>query len=177
MNFKDDDGIRKVFDLSSPMQMLAKLQWENDQVKSMLEAESPNVVFAAFNAAASAWHLIDWVKTFSRVHPNLPRPNIDVAVYRNDAISRCPELSVCRQLSVGWKHRVIDNHNNPHVQALHVIDFFVETENGFPKYSASPPRIRRRPALYCEGQAVSLDVFFERVTQFWSAELARLQFK
>jgi hypothetical protein len=28
VRFADDDGVRKVFDLSSPMQMLAKLQWE-----------------------------------------------------------------------------------------------------------------------------------------------------
>ena len=68
MNFSDDDGLRKVFDLSSPMQMLAKLQWENDQIKSMLAVEDPKVIFAAFNAAATAWHLIEWVKTFARVY-------------------------------------------------------------------------------------------------------------
>jgi hypothetical protein len=27
MKFADDEGLRKVFDLSSPMQMLKKLQW------------------------------------------------------------------------------------------------------------------------------------------------------
>jgi hypothetical protein len=47
--------------------MLAKLQWENEQINSMLASEDPKVIFAAFNAAATAWHLIDWVNTFARI--------------------------------------------------------------------------------------------------------------
>jgi hypothetical protein len=51
MKFADDEGcLRKVFDLSSPMQMLKKLQWENDQIKSMLALGDPKVIFAAFDA-------------------------------------------------------------------------------------------------------------------------------
>jgi hypothetical protein len=67
VRFADDDGVRKVFDLSSPLQMLAKLRWENDQIKSMLAIDDPKVIFAAFNAAATAWHLIEWVTTFARL--------------------------------------------------------------------------------------------------------------
>jgi hypothetical protein len=177
MNFGDDDGLRKVFDLSSPMQMLTKLHWENDQIKSMLAIEDPKVISAAFNAAATAWHLIEWVNTFARVYPHEPKLDIDAKTYREDAISRCPELGICRQLSVGWKHRVVDRINNPDVQALHVVDIYVKTKDGLPIDGARPTYSRQRPAIYNGTKSIALDVFFERVTQFWSNELSRLKFR
>jgi hypothetical protein len=36
MMFEDQGGLRKVFDLQSPHQMLEKLRWENDLVCTML---------------------------------------------------------------------------------------------------------------------------------------------
>jgi hypothetical protein len=54
MEFSDKSGIRKVFDLSSPRQLLEKLRWENDQIKNMAAEEDPRVIFAAFNAAAGS---------------------------------------------------------------------------------------------------------------------------
>jgi hypothetical protein len=175
VGFADDDGVRKVFDLSSPMQMLTKLQWENDQIKLMLAVDDPKVIFAAFNAAATAWHLIEWVTTFARVYPLEEKLDIDTNTYRADAIARCPELVVCQQLSIGWKHRVVER-NNPAVQALHVLDLYFKTEGGLPVDGASPARWRRRPAIYNGTKSVDLDVFFEIVTRFWSAELDRLKF-
>jgi hypothetical protein len=153
------------------MQMFAKLRWENDQVKSMLAAEDPQVIFAAFNAAATAWHLIDWVVTFSKIYPDTRRPKIETGRYRKDAISRCPELSACRQLSVGWKHRVVRDRNDPTVQALHVVDFYERESDG--KLFSSQ---QHRPVIYVGTQPTSLDVIFEAVTLFWSDELARLNF-
>jgi len=85
---KDDAGHREVFDLISPTQLLSKLEWETRQVKDLLAAEDPKAVFAAFNAAATAWHITDWVRTFSRVHPNADRLDIDDKTHRADAISR-----------------------------------------------------------------------------------------
>jgi hypothetical protein len=171
MKFSDDDGLRKVFDLSSPMQMLTKLQWENEQIKSMIEINDPKVIFAAFNAAATAWHLIDWVVTFSKIYPDTRQPHIEMARYRKDAISRCPELGACRQLSVGWKHRVVSNRNDPTVQALHVVDFYERVSDG--KLFSSQ---QHRPVIYVGTHPTSLDVIFEAVTLFWSDELARLNF-
>jgi hypothetical protein len=176
VKFADDDGVRKVFDLSSPMQMLAKLRWENEQIKSMLAHDDPKVIFAAFNAAATAWHLIEWVNTFARLYPHEPKLDIDAKTYREDAVSRCPELGICRQLSVGWKHRVVELKNNPDVQALHVVDIYVETRNGLPVDGARPTYSRQRPAIYNGTKSVTLDAFFEHVTRFWSMELDRLNF-
>jgi hypothetical protein len=121
--------------------------------------------------------LIDWVKTFSRIHPHERRPDIDSTTYREQAIARCPELSICRQLSVGWKHRIVDQHNNPEVQALHVIDIYRKFENGLPVPGARPTYSRKRPAIYLGKKSIALDVFFDRVTEFWKAELERLKFR
>jgi hypothetical protein len=49
--------------------MLEKLRWETAQVKTMLAAGDPRAIYAAFNAAATAWHICDWVMKFARVHP------------------------------------------------------------------------------------------------------------
>jgi hypothetical protein len=171
LKFRDDDGLRKVFDLSSPIQIFAKLCWENEQVKSMLAAKDSQVIFAAFNAAATAWHLIEWVVTFSRVYPDARRAEIKLGQYRKDAISRCPELAACRQLSVGWKHRVVRDQNDPAVQALHVIDIYERASDG--KVFVSR---QQRPVIYVGTQPTPLDIFFETVTLFWSNELLRLDF-
>jgi hypothetical protein len=176
MKFEDSAGVRKVFDLSSPTQMFEKLYWENGQIKTMLAIDDSKVIFAAFNAAATAWHLIEWITTFARVHPLEDKLDIDVKTYREDAVARCPELAICQQLSVGWKHRITERPNNPHVQALHVLDMYVKTEGGLPVDGASPTRWRKRPAIYNGTKSIDLDVFFEIVTQFWSAELDRLKF-
>jgi hypothetical protein len=176
MKFGDDQGIRKVFDLSSPTQMLVKLQWENDQIKSMLAVDDPKVIFAAFNAAATAWHLIEWVTTFARVYPLENKLDIDAKTYRDDAVARCPELAVCQQLSVGWKHRVVEQRNNPGVQALHVLDLYVKTKDGLPVDGVPPTRWHKRPAIYNGTKSIALDAFFEIVTQFWLGELDRLKF-
>jgi len=176
MKFADEEGIHKVFDLHSPNEMLKKLQWERAQIETLLAAEDPNVIFAAFNAAATAWHLIDWIKTYSRIHPNMGIPNIDTRIYRDDVIARCPELIVCRQISVGWKHRIVDQYNSPGVQALHVIDIYVKHENGLPVPGARLSHSRKRPVIYLDKQSITLDAFFRNVTEFWIAELDRLKF-
>jgi hypothetical protein len=176
VRFADDDGVRKVFDLSSPLQMLAKLRWENDQIKSMLAVDDPKVIFAAFNAAATAWHLIEWVTTFARLYPLEERIDINTKTYRNDVVARCPELAVCQQLSVGWKHRVVEQRNNPDVQALHVLDLYVKTKDGLPVDGAPPMRWHKRPAIYSGTKSIALDAFFEIVTNFWLGELERLKF-
>jgi hypothetical protein len=93
--------------------MLDKLRWEIDQVKALVAAGDRKVIFATFNAAATAWHIIDWVKTFNIVHPNERPLPIDPTHYRTDVSARCPHLRICRQISVGWKHRIVDQYNDP----------------------------------------------------------------
>src|SRR6266403_711226 len=102
--FIDDLGHRKVFDLKSPIQMLDKLRWEIEQVKALLQVGDRKVVFATFNAAATAWHIIDWVKTFNKIYPQERSLPIDPKHYRDEITKRCPHLRICRQISVGWKH-------------------------------------------------------------------------
>ena len=57
--------IERFFDLSNPWQM----QWEVDLLRSLWQSKDSKVVFAAFNAATTAWHLCDWIKTYPKLYP------------------------------------------------------------------------------------------------------------
>lgn len=174
---KDDAGHRKVFDLISPTQLLSKLEWETQQVKDFLAAEDPKAVFAAFNAAATAWHITDWVRTFSRVHPNAGKHDIDDKTYRADAIGRCPNLELCRQISVGWKHRIIDQRNDPDLTAMMMVQIFVKTKDGKIDMNDRPARTKIVPQLMRGSSLLNLDTLFEDVLGFWRSELQRLGFQ
>lgn len=172
--FQDHDGKRKVFGLSSPTQMLAKLQWENDQIKSMLADRDPKVIFAAFNAAATAWHMIEWIiESWDNLAERQLFPK---TAYRNDVLARCADLEACRQISVGWKHRIVSSRNDPAIQASHVMKFFVRTIDGKIASDGPPDRTEISPAIIVGTKQVPLDAFFDRVALFWSDELSRLKF-
>jgi hypothetical protein len=173
---KDDEGHRKVFDLRSPTQLLEKLEWETQQVKDLLENEDPKAVFAAFNAAAAAWHITDWIRTYSRVHPFAKKLAIDHKTYREDAITRCPNLAICRQISVGWKHRIVDQHNNPDLMASMMIQIFVKTKDGRIDMNDRPARTKLVPQILTGDGSLNLDTLFDDVLRFWRGELERLAF-
>src|ERR1700730_16005423 len=128
--FVDDLGHRKGFNLKSPINMLDKLKWEIEQVRALDAAGDRKVIFATFNAAATAWHIIDWVKTFNRIYPNERKLPIEPKHYRGDVTTRCPHLRICRQISVGWKHRIVDQFNDPTIQALAVVNIYVRNVDG-----------------------------------------------
>jgi len=173
---KDDEGHRKVFDLRSPTQLLAKLEWETQQVKELLATEDPKAVFAAFNAAATAWHITDWIRTYSRVHPR-ETLNIDHKAYRGDAISRCPNLEICRQIAVGWKHRIVEQRNDPDVGATMMVQIFLKMKDGKVDMNARPARTKIVPQILSGRSAINLDVLFDDVLRFWRNELKRLGFQ
>jgi hypothetical protein len=174
-SFVDNLGHRKVFDLKSPIQMLDKLRWEIDQVKALIAAKDRKVIFATFNAAATAWHLIDWVKTYNKVHPNERPLPIDPTHYRNDVSTRCPHLRICRQISVGWKHRIVDQFNDPDIQALAVINIFVRQIDG--KLDSSERRYEQSIAIYDGKTRIPVAEFFDGILAFWTEELVRLKFR
>jgi hypothetical protein len=165
----DELGHRKVFDLKSPVQMLDKLRWEIEQVKALVEAKDRKVIFASFNAAATAWHIIDWIKTYNTVHPNEKPLPIDPAHYRNDVTARCPRLRICRQISVGWKHRVVDQFNDPQIQALAVINIYVRQIDG--KLYPSERRYEQSIAIFDGKKHIPIVEFFDDILAFWTEEL------
>jgi hypothetical protein len=174
--FVDELGHRKVFDLKSPINMLDKLRWEIDQLKSLVAAGDRKMIFAAFNAAATAWHIIDWIKTYNRVHPRERPLPIDPMHYRDDVTARCPRLRVCRQISVGWKHRIVDNFNDQQVQALAVINVFVRQIDG--KLFPSERRYEQSIAIYDGKTHIPILDFFDDILAFWTDELLnRLKFR
>jgi len=123
--FLDEAGLRKVFDLQSPHQM-RKLRWETGLIHSML-ADDQKVIFAAFNAAATAWHLTEWI---IEAWDDLPAQEISKGDYRGNVVQRCPDLEICRQISVGCKHRVVKQRNDPAIQASHMIKLYFRMKDG-----------------------------------------------
>jgi hypothetical protein len=170
MIFEDQTGLRKVFDLQSPHQMLEKLRWETDLIHSMLVNDS-KVIFAAFNGAATAWHIAEWI---IEIWNELPPQNLTKEKYRSDVVSRCPELEICRQISVGWKHRVVKVRNDPTVQASHMVKLHVRREDGRIVNEGRPARVEISPVIFVGTKHFELDKFFDHLTSFWSDELARL---
>jgi hypothetical protein len=169
----DELGHRKVFDLKSPINMLDKLRWEIDQLAGLVAASDRKMIFATFNAAATAWHIIDWVKTFHRVHPKEPPLPIDPLHYRADVTARCPRLRICRQISVGWKHRIVDDFNDPQIQALAVINIFVRQIDG-----KSEQRYQQSIAIYDGKTHIPIVDFFDGILTFLTEELQdRLKFR
>jgi hypothetical protein len=172
----DELGHQKVFDLKSPIQMLDKLRWEIEQVKTLIEAKDRKVIFASFSAAATAWHIIDWIKTFNKVHPNEKPLLIDPAHYRSDVTARCPRLRICRQISVGWKHRVVDQFNDPHIQALAVINIYVREIDGH--LYPSQQKYEQSIAIFDGKKHIPIVEFFNEILAFWTEELLdRFKFK
>jgi hypothetical protein len=171
MMFEDQKGLRKVFDLQSPHQMLEKLRWENGLIHTML-AEDSKVIFAAFNAAATAWHIAEWIV---EVWDELPPQNLTKDNYRDDVVLRCPELDICRQISIGWKHRVVKRRNDPSVQASHLVKLYVKTKEGRIVGDGRPGWVEKSPVIFVGTKHFELDQFFDRLTAFWSDELARLR--
>ena len=164
--FLDEAGLRKVFDLQSPHQMLEKLRWETGLIHSML-ADDRKVIFAAFNAAATAWHLTEWI---IEAWDDLPAQEISKGDYRGNVVQRCPDLEICRQISVGWKHRVVKQRNDPAIQASHMI---FRMKDG--KITDGPPaRVETSPVIFFGTKHVDLDAF-DRLVTFWADELGRLR--
>jgi hypothetical protein len=168
----DGKGHRKVFDLSNPWQMFAKLQWEVDLLRSMWPKRDSKVVFAAFNAATTAWHLCDWIETYPELHPNSGL-EIDPSKYKAKVFERCPWLKICGQIANGWKHRIINRTNVPEIQANSVINIFAKTDaNGNP---SGPFEYEQSYAVLDGQQHIELTTLFETVLNFWNDELKRLK--
>jgi hypothetical protein len=109
---------RKRVGLDSPTDLLAKLQWEIDQLGLPIEQEAI-ASYRAFNCAITAWSICDWV--WNTASPDLqnrfraesPKPeakNEEVLASLLRVQSR--ELAICQQLANGSKHFVLHERNN-----------------------------------------------------------------
>lgn len=114
---------RKRFGLNSPTQLLAKLEWEIEQLGLPLDEEAV-ASYRAFNCAVTAWSICDWVwnsasanlqQRFREVSPEPNGRNSEplAAFLRKDS----RELAICQQLANGSKHFVRRSNNDEKVSA------------------------------------------------------------
>ena len=145
---------------------LAALPWQSKDSK---------VVFAAFNAATTAWHLCDWIKTYPKLYPGSGL-EIDPSRYRAEVLQRCPWLELCQQIANGWKHRILDQTNVPKIQANSVIHIFARIDaDGNPCLDERPFKYEQSYAVWDGQQHIDLATLFDTVLGFWNDELTRLK--
>lgn len=104
------DQPRKTFHISTPRDMLRKLEWDIKQ----LVAISPFTLehhYQAMNCAVTAWQMGDWVhaalSTGQRAQFASPRK------FRDHVRAKCRWLSICRELADAAKHGKLNDDPSP----------------------------------------------------------------
>lgn len=104
----------KTFGVTEPIDMLAKLEWEWDKMRSFpITEHSHEKSYYAINAATTSWHLSEWLgatmdeTNFKRISAEAGTPIQDWVSLRAWATQECYALRICDQLANGAKHMVI----------------------------------------------------------------------
>ena len=112
----------QVFGVTTPCDMLAKLQRELGRVASASFVRQ-DLVDHATNCALTAWHITDWVwqcrfASDSKARQDLEASCIDLRSskrenrFRECVTRMCPQLVLCQDIANGFKH-VIAESNDP----------------------------------------------------------------
>ena len=119
----------QTFDLQTSSDMLHKLEREKDRLLSA--TKRTDVADHAFNAAVTAWQLVDWVARDIWIERNTPRSEdtsadktvdlpiegatVDelVASLRDYVKNQCPDLAICQTFANASKHATPNQHSLP----------------------------------------------------------------
>jgi hypothetical protein len=100
-----------LFGMSNPFEYAKKLDREYKRLSSSSRKKSKqDQIDHALNFVVAAWHLADRVFKYPDTHAALKEKGIkDWPAFRTHFFSLCPELSICYDLSISYKH--YDNRN------------------------------------------------------------------
>lgn len=108
----------KTFELTEPLDLFFKLEWEFDELRRFNITESKTEkAYVALNAAMTAWHMTDWFcahmtpENFSNLS-NTTGENIHTAAKFRTHVKENRFISMCEQIAVSTKHYRI--HERPH---------------------------------------------------------------
>ncbi|WP_441268107.1 hypothetical protein AB7G19_22405 [Bradyrhizobium sp. 215_C5_N1_1] len=114
---------RKRLGLERPLDLLAKLDWEIEQLGLPPDQEVV-ASYRAFNCAVTAWSICDWVWNFAtpdlreRFRAQSPNPDAKGSEPLASLLrERSRELAICQQLANGSKHFILDRHNDVSVSS------------------------------------------------------------
>jgi hypothetical protein len=145
----------KSFDLYSPSDLFEKLEWDMVQLSKLTAGHKKESIYQAINCFWTSWHLVDWV--YESREARLSAEFHSVNDYRKDVQKRCREMTICRHIADGSKHRLLDFGLDDSIAATSLT---IRFEDGL-----------KHLALILEGDKprLALDVLGE-VRRFWLAE-------
>jgi hypothetical protein len=104
----------KTFGVKRPVEMLAKLEWEWDKMRSFpITERCHEKSYFAINAAVTSWHLCEWLAgtmtehQFEKLSSAAGTSIRGTSNLRDWATRECDALNICDQLANGAKHLVI----------------------------------------------------------------------
>ena len=100
----------KTFGLESCRDLLNKLEWEEKRLKDTDEQDVEGLMYNAFNAAVTAWHIGDWV--WGDMSPEQRKAlqgdwgvTLDKqGIFQTALRDKAPALNICREIATASKH-------------------------------------------------------------------------
>jgi hypothetical protein len=124
-----------LFGISNPFEYAKKLDREYKRLSSSSGKKSKqDQIDHALNFAVAAWHLADRVFKYPNAHSALEEKGFkDWKAFSAHVFSMCPELSICYDLSISYKH-YNDNRNTAKTvkSAVQVSEGGIAKINGVP---------------------------------------------
>ncbi len=173
-----------LFGISDPFEYAKKLDREYKRLSSASGRKSKqDQVDHALNFSFAAWHLADKVFNYPDTHSALKQKGIkDWKAFYNHVFSLCPELSICYDLSISYKH-YNDNRNTAKTvkSAAQVSESGIAKINGVPisqiaKINGVPISGNNKLIVTkTDGTELNFMDIAGAVNAFWQKELASLK--
>lgn len=176
MRIQIPESLPKVFVLSTPIHLLAKLHWE---IKGFQRSLSSKSIFAtllpayhAFNCAVTAWHVTDWTWEYvaaegrSALAATYGLEGVNFGLFQDAVAQSSRALNACREIATGSKHRDVKRSRaDPHVRAGAEWAALKPDRSGTPRYGTVWLIVDRH------GKRPALEVFRE-AAEFWREVLS-----
>ena len=176
MKISIPDSPAKVFKLSTPMHLLAKLRWEiagferSQRNKGLYRHLLP--AYHAFNCAVTAWHMTDWIWEYvgpdSQVDlaTTYKLKNVNLRSFQDAVAQMSRAINACQEIANGSKHREVRRKR---------ADPYVRAEEAWAELEPSATDARRYGTVWLirdqSGVRPALDVFRE-AADYWCGVLS-----
>lgn len=110
-------GVPQTFGLENCRDVLRKLKWEIEGLRTEATDTPDPLMFRAFNAAVTTWHLTDWVWEGATDAQHAAIPAVSKVDLQNFARQQCRAIHLCRQVATASKHVHVTMYPDPKVDA------------------------------------------------------------
>lgn len=181
----------KLFGISNPFEDAKKLDREYKRLSISSGNKNENQNDHALNFSLTAWHLADKVFNYPDTQNALKEKGInDWGTFLNYVFELCPEIRVCRDLSIIYKH--YDNKTAKTVEsATQVLELIIAKINGVPineiaqingvsfsqiaKVNGMPVDHEKLIVKTTDGAELNFMDIASAVNEFWQRELNALK--